>query len=98
MSARIRRLVAALAVALVISSPATTALAYSSDENANTPVVFDAMIVRPLGIVTFILGTSLFCAALPLVLVTRPTDIDKPFDALVIKPARFVWVDDLGGH
>ena len=98
MSARIRRLVAALAVALVISTPATTALAYSTEEHANTPVVFDAMVVRPLGLVTVVLGTALFCASLPLVLVTRPTDIDKPFHALVIKPVRFVWVDDLGGH
>lgn len=98
MSARIRRFAAAFAASLMLSSAALPASAYIKEEHANTPVVFDAMIMRPIGFMTFLFGTALFTISLPLVAVTRPQDIDKPFDALVAKPAGFVWKDQLGGH
>lgn len=98
MPAPIRRALAAFATLLVFSASALPAAAYSTEEHADTPVVFDSVVLRPLGVVTFIFGTTLFCASLPLVVVTRPQDIGTPFESLVAKPARFVWGDELGGH
>jgi hypothetical protein len=98
MSARFRSTLAALAAALLCATSAVPAAAYSVDENADTPVVFDALIVRPFGFVSFVFGSSLFVASLPLVAVTRPQDIDEPWKALVVRPARFVWGDELGAH
>ena len=98
MLARTRRTLAAFAILLLVTASTTPAAAYSVDEQANTPVVFDAVILRPLGIATFLFGTTLFVAGLPLMAVTRPQDIGIPFEALVAKPASFVWGDELGGH
>jgi len=30
--------------------------------------------------------------------ITRPTDIGKPWHELVVKPARFTWIDPIGSH
>ena len=98
MSARIRTTLAALAALLLLTTPVSAANAYSAAEYANTSIVFDSLVLRPLGLATFFFGSSLFVAALPLVAITRPHEIAVPFRALVIRPARFVWVDSLGGH
>jgi len=98
MPARFRSALAVFAALLVLMTSAVPAAAYGTDESANTPIVFDAVIMRPLGFVTLAFGTSLFIASLPLVAVTRPQDIGKPWDALVASPARFIWKDELGGH
>lgn len=98
MTPRIRRTLAAFATLLMLIASSAPAAALGTDDQANTPVVFDAMVLRPLGVVTFLFGTSLFVASLPLVAVTRPQDIGVPFEALVAKPAGFVWGDELGGH
>ena len=94
----IRRPFAALAACLLLLASAAPAAAYSSEEHANTPIVFDAVVVRPIGFATFLFGCGLFVASLPLIAVTIPQDIDKPFATLVKRPASFVWQDELGGH
>jgi hypothetical protein len=32
------------------------------------------------------------------VLITRPHEIGIPFNDLVVRPAKYLWVDPLGGH
>ncbi len=99
MSHRIRRFTAVLAAALMLASVApTTSFAASSQESANVPVTFDVILLRPVGFVTLGIGTGLFLGTLPLLLITRPTDVGKSADNLVAKPARFLWKDELGGH
>lgn len=101
MSNRTRRFLAVAAAALMLASaavPSTALAAGSHAENANAGVVFDVIVMRPLGFVTLGLGTGLFVASLPILLVTRPQDIAKPADTLVARPARFLWKDSLGGH
>ncbi len=99
MSHRIRRFTAVLAAALMLASVApTTALGANNGEDANVPVTFDVIMLRPVGFVTLGVGTGLFLGSLPLLLVTRPMDIDKSANNLVAKPARFLWKDELGGH
>ena len=43
-------------------------------------------------------GAVGFCMVAPIMAITRPTDLGKPFNALVVAPARYTWVDPLGIH
>lgn len=101
MSNRIRRSVAVLTTALLLSAAAATpSMATSTfrDDAANASPVLDVMLMRPAGFVSLVVGIGLMAVVTPLVLITRPTEINKPFEQLVVKPARFLWVDPIGGH
>ncbi len=101
MSNRIRRSAALLAATLMLSTalassaPAGTV---SQSDAANASPAVDALVLRPAGFVSLVVGTALFVATSPFVLLTRPHEIGKPFDQLVLGPARYLWVDPLGGH
>ncbi len=101
MSNRIRRSVAGLTAALLlVTAAATPALAQtrSQGDAANASPVLDVMLLRPAGFVSLVVGVGLMVVLTPLVLITRPQEINKPFEQLVVKPARFLWVDPIGGH
>lgn len=104
MHGRFRRLAAALTVLAVLGVAAAPAAAESpaaSEVRAvgdKTPAMADLLILRPLGLVSLIVGGGLFVVAAPLTLITRPMEIDKPFEALLGGPARFTFGDPLGGH
>ncbi|MBW2427286.1 MAG: hypothetical protein JRG86_23805 [Deltaproteobacteria bacterium] len=98
---RLRRILAVTCAALLLSTALTTSLqakTVSESDAANAPVAVDALVLRPAGLVGLVIGTALFVVATPFVLITRPHEIGKPFDALVVKPAKFLWVDPIGGH
>jgi hypothetical protein len=65
---------------------------------ANAPAVVDVLILRPAGFVSLVVGTALFLISAPIVLISRPHEIGSPFKQLVIRPAKFIWVDPIGGH
>jgi len=107
MNQTLRRFSAALCtVALLVVGGAGTSLADSRDsyeaalpvENSTSPVVLDVLVLRPAGLLVFATGTALFVPAALYTLVTRPTEISRPFEALVAAPARYVWADGLGEH
>lgn len=101
MSNRIRRSVAAVTAALLLSTVATTpsfAQTRAQEDAANASPVVDVMLLRPVGFLSLVVGVGLMAALTPIVLITRPHEINKPFEQLVIKPARFLWVDPIGGH
>lgn len=101
MSNRIRRSMAGLtAVLLLVTAAATPALAQTRAQGdaANASPVLDVMLLRPAGFVSLVVGVGLMVVLTPLVLITRPMEINKPFEQLVVKPARFLWVDPIGGH
>ena len=101
MSNRFRRFMALVGATLLFSTVfATTASAtnVSQGDAANASPVVDVMILRPAGFVSLVVGAGLFLVTSPIVLVTRPHEIDKPFKQLVVRPAKYIWVDPLGGH
>jgi hypothetical protein len=99
MCKRFRSFFAALCAVAMLASSAQPALASPSEMAVqNGPLLLDVFIMRPAGFVMFATGVGLFIASAPLVLLTRPTDIADPFNALVVKPAKYVWMDPLGGH
>ena len=106
---RIRRITAAVSlVALIVgvtvplSASAGDSFINSSASEANnmtSPVMVDLLVLRPVGLVTLVVSTVIFVVPIaPLTLITRPTEINKPFKSMVVEPARFVWSDPLGTH
>jgi hypothetical protein len=69
----------------------------SVDERA-VPVVMDALFLRPVGLVMTIGGAVLYGVSVPFVAMTRPSDIAGPLEPLVLRPARYTFVDPLGEH
>ena len=63
-----------------------------------TPVLLDALILRPVGLALTVIGAVVFVPAAAVVGATRPTDIGKPFEMLVANPFRYTFVDPLGEH
>ena len=101
MSNRLRRILALTAATLMFTMTLSqTAVAgdVSQGDAANSSPAVDVMILRPAGFLGLLVGTGLFLATLPIVLVTRPHEIGKPFKQLVVRPAKYIWVDPLGGH
>ena len=101
---RLRRFTAALMTGALLLGAGTPALAatFSSEigrsEMDNVPVVFDALFLRPVGLVMTGVGMVMFGFLAPVIFITRPMNMNKPFNALVVLPARFTFVDPLGFH
>jgi hypothetical protein len=90
-----------MTAALLLSTAfSTSAMAQtrSQGDAANAPAAVDVLLLRPVGFVSLILGTGLFLVTAPIVLVTRPHEIGTPFKELVVRPAKYLWADPLGGH
>ena len=101
MSIRFRRLMAVVAAVLLFSTVfATSGMAQtrSQSDAANAPVAVDVLLLRPAGFLSLVVGTGLFVVMAPIVLVTRPHEIGIPFKQLVVRPAKYLWADPLGGH
>ena len=101
MSTRIRRILAVMAATLMFQAAfvqTAAAQTVAQGDAANASPVVDVMLLRPAGFVSLIVGSGLFLVTAPIVLVTRPHEIEKPFKQLVMRPAKYVWVDPLGGH
>jgi hypothetical protein len=102
MSQRTRGFAATLAVIAVLFVGAAPALAYA-DEGLDatrkaTPVLLDAVILRPLGLLLTLGGVVAFVPTGGIVALMRPTDIGKPFNLLVANPFRYTFMDPLGEH
>lgn len=91
-----------LGLVLALAAPAGASSGFSRDEgdapNA-VPVVFDALVLRPLGLMATIGGAALYAFPVaPITLITRPGDIWKPFGPLVAAPGKYTFADPLGQH
>ncbi|MEZ4334507.1 MAG: hypothetical protein R3F35_22355 [Myxococcota bacterium] len=101
MSNRIRRTAAAATAALLLSTMTAApsfAQTRAQSDAANASPVVDVLLLRPVGFISLVAGIGLMAVSTPIVLITRPHEIHKPFEQLVVKPARFLWVDPIGGH
>jgi hypothetical protein len=75
-----------------------TSTSSAASERSSNPVA-DLVFLRPLGLATTAAGTLLFVfPILPITLLTRPSEIDKPFQTFVLGPAKYTWIDPLGTH
>jgi hypothetical protein len=100
---RIRQSAAVLAtagLALTLALPARAdRVAEISDEPSSVPVIFDIAVMRPIGLLTCVVGAAFYLVPVaPIVALTRPTEIAKPLGPLVGVPLRFTFKDPLGHH
>lgn len=87
-----RRLLLAVLCGLLVSSPAR------AEETPLSEQVGDVGMRVFFGIPLTIVGGALMIPAGIATLITRPSEIDKTFDYLVMGPVRYTWVDPLGEH
>ena len=89
-----------LVVSLATPAFATSALGRDDgDQDRTVPVVLDVLLLRPTGFALTVLGTVFYAFPVaPITAMTRPSDLGKPFKALVAAPARYTFVDPLGQH
>lgn len=97
MSNRLRRYFAVACAALLFTTTAT-AQTLAQGDAANAPAAVDVMVLRPAGFISLVVGTGLFLAVSPIVLITRPHEIGTPFNDLVVAPAKYLWSDPIGEH
>ncbi len=99
MPGRFRRFAAAFSVLVLLSGAAAPAMAEIETAREPSSKMVDLLVLRPMGVVSLVLGTVLFIAPVaPLTLLTRPQELGVPFKAMVAHPARYIWVDPLGSH
>jgi hypothetical protein len=107
MNKTLRSVFAALCMAaLIVAGGAGASFANSESayeaalpaENSTSPVWFDALVLRPIGLIVLVDGVILFAPAAAITALTRPQEIGSVFQALVVGPARYVWSDPLGEH
>ncbi len=88
-----------LSVTLAAVYPSTASAAIG-DRN-EIPIGLDVGVMRPVGIIATLGGMALMVPVGLFTLMTRPAEIGKPFNAIVVAPARFTWKRPLGeswGH
>ncbi len=104
---RFQTSLAALAVGALLLGSATPALAWDNmlrrtqDDGWHeepAPILVDAGLLRPMGILMTVAGVGLMAPVGLFTVMTRPMEIGKPWHELVVKPARFTWVDPIGSH
>ena len=105
MLASIRSFTAALVgvALLAASAPAFAAETMIGRDDGGVPgqvpVVVDALLLRPIGLLMTAGGLVLYAfPVLPIVALTRPTDMFKPLGPLVAAPAKYTFSDPLGYH
>jgi hypothetical protein len=103
---RIRRLTAAICLVTLVAGTILPSFASANINSSGTeannmtsPLAVDLFILRPIGLATMCVSAVLFVIpVIPLTLLTRPSEISKPWQMMVVEPAKFVWVDPLGSH
>jgi hypothetical protein len=94
-----RKFLAALCVlgllaALVPAAPASTAYAEYDNDVDEAAVVLDALLVRPLGLASIVIGTGVFIISLPFTLPTRSVGVAA--DKLLAEPFKFTFTRPIG--
>jgi hypothetical protein len=85
-------LAASPAHAVYVQSDQYTTL--DDQESTGPGIILDLLLVRPLGVVATVLGTTCFVIGLPIIAITH--DIPKANHYLIAEPARFTFVRPLG--
>lgn len=66
------------------------------EKPTGTEILFDLVVIRPLGMVGLAIGTTFFIVSLPMLLITR--SVENAADALVDEPFKFTFVRGMGQY
>ncbi|ULQ45217.1 hypothetical protein JN531_008760 [Flagellatimonas centrodinii] len=91
-----RLMTALVGFGLMLSAHAATAQGSGAldDSPSAAAMVADLVVVRPLSLVATVLGTGFFVVQLPLAAIQL--DVETPARKLVLEPARYTFVRELG--
>jgi len=96
------RALATVVVALTLvaqAAPASAAAARDFEDRGRVNILFDIMILRPFGFAATAIGSALFALPVaPIMAITRPQEMRKPLEFLVLRPARYTFSDPIGHH
>jgi hypothetical protein len=89
----------AIALLLVQVAPAAATTGQGLENRAETNLVADALILRPLGLVMIGVGSVVWALGVaPFVAITRPADLGESMDYLIKRPVEYTFADPLGYH
>ncbi len=89
----------AFALLLVQVAPVAAATGQDLENRGATNLVADALILRPLGLAMIGVGSALWAVGVaPFVAITRPMDLGKSMNHLIMRPVRYTFADPLGHH
>ncbi len=91
-----RRILSILLLSVVLAAVSPPAATAAIGDRNEIPIGLDVGVMRPVGIIATIGGAAVMVPVGLFTLVTRPSEIGKPFDAIVGGPARFTWKRPLG--
>lgn len=83
-----------LAAFLVSVAPAPVQASTPETDGDDVAIIFDLLILRPVGLVATVAGTVIFIGSLPISLPTL--SVGKSFNALVKEPAKYTFWRTLG--
>jgi hypothetical protein len=63
-----------------------------------SPANVDLFIMRPIGLAMFAVSCGLYLPAAAMTAIARPSEMRVPYQILLEKPYRFVFVDPSGSH
>ncbi len=95
---QIRTFFAALAVTALLASPGFAATNIDNLDAGPASPVTDAIVLRPLGLAMLGVSAALWVPAAAVTALVRPSELDMTIEHMLVKPARFVFVDPLGSH
>ena len=92
-------LVLLIVLCLALPAGASSITRDDGDVPNSVPIVVDVLLLRPLGLMATAVGAVIYAFPVaPIVAVTRPGDLMKPFGPLVAEPGKFTFSDPLGQH
>lgn len=96
----VRRFLAAFALVALVAAPASAVTEHNVEMvgSSAAPPMMDVLVLRPVGLIGLGLSAALWVPAQLLTLAINPTEWRLPMDHLLVKPARFVFVDPIGSH
>jgi len=100
MFSKLRGVVVTIMICALLSVP-SAASAFTGNEEVDpgsVNVIFDVLVLRPIGLAVTIGGAVAYGLTAVIVGITRPKDITKPLEPLVLAPARYTFVDPIGHH
>ena len=92
-----KKILTALSVTLVLAvSVPNMALANErgTESGDDVSIILDLVVLRPAGLVATVAGSVIFVGSLLISLATR--SVGKAFNALVLSPAKYTFVRELG--
>lgn len=92
-----KKVMMAISLALLLVTavqPPAMANERGTESGDDVAIIFDLVVLRPVGLVTTVAGTIIFVGSLPISLPTL--SVGKAFRALVVNPAHYTFVRTLG--